>query len=341
VILKVTEHHEAGVPTLQEIEPQVQEAMYMQAMQPALREYLTKLREEAYIDIKPGFVDSGASPRQTKPVFSAYVPPAPKKKKAQEKERFDRHGRFSTVSKTSSTPVTPTPAVASSAGTVAAASATTPTSPATTNKTAVTPSKPKKVKREKVRYGQAPRNALPPGPQTASEGVGAGAASATAYDAGSAVAPGAAMAPTESTTQISATSDPDPLAPKQVATGKTRYSYRAKTEAAEKAAKKTAKQKEKLAATPAAPTGDELATEKQQANPLGLNGDTATKKKHKKDKNAPKERLQNKDTKPAPEAPAPDPTVNPSLGATPAGLSPTAPARSAPTPNPPTPAPQN
>ena len=27
----------------------------MQAMQPALRDYLTKLREDAYIDIKPGF----------------------------------------------------------------------------------------------------------------------------------------------------------------------------------------------------------------------------------------------------------------------------------------------
>ena len=31
VILKVTEHQEAGVPALKEIEPQVQEAMYMQA----------------------------------------------------------------------------------------------------------------------------------------------------------------------------------------------------------------------------------------------------------------------------------------------------------------------
>ena len=100
VILKVTDHQEAGVPPLKDIEPQIQEAMYMQAMQPALRAYLTKLREEAYIDIKPGFVDSGASPRQTKPVFSAYAPPAPKKKKVQQKQRFDRGGRYSTVSKT-------------------------------------------------------------------------------------------------------------------------------------------------------------------------------------------------------------------------------------------------
>ena len=42
----------------------------MTKMQPALREYLTKLREDAYIDIKPGYVDTGASPNETKPVFT-------------------------------------------------------------------------------------------------------------------------------------------------------------------------------------------------------------------------------------------------------------------------------
>ena len=48
VILKVTEHQDAGVAPLKDVEPQVQEAMYTEAMQPALRAYLTKLREEAY-----------------------------------------------------------------------------------------------------------------------------------------------------------------------------------------------------------------------------------------------------------------------------------------------------
>ena len=43
--------------------------------------YLTKLREEAYIDIKSGFVDTGASPNQTKPVIvaSADGPSSPAK----------------------------------------------------------------------------------------------------------------------------------------------------------------------------------------------------------------------------------------------------------------------
>ena len=47
-------------------------------MQPALREYLTRLREQAYIDIKPGYTDSGASPNQTKLVYTSDVGPKTK-----------------------------------------------------------------------------------------------------------------------------------------------------------------------------------------------------------------------------------------------------------------------
>jgi peptidyl-prolyl cis-trans isomerase SurA len=133
------------------------------------------------------------------------------------------------------------------------------------------------------------------------------------------------MAPTDSTTQVLASStDVDPLAPKAAVTGKTRYSYRAKTMAAEKVAKKEAAVKQKSAFTPAPATAQEKADQSAQATPLGLNGDTATKKKKKREKGAPKERLQNKQEAPSTQAPqAPEPTVNPALGATPAGVTPT------------------
>jgi len=68
IILKVAEHHSAGVPPFSEVERHIQDAVYMQRLQPALRAYLTKLREDAYIDVKQGYVDSGASPNETKPV---------------------------------------------------------------------------------------------------------------------------------------------------------------------------------------------------------------------------------------------------------------------------------
>jgi len=71
VILKVTGHQVAGIPALKDVEPRIQDALYYQQLQPALRAYLTKLRENAYIDIKAGYTDSGASPNETKPIETA------------------------------------------------------------------------------------------------------------------------------------------------------------------------------------------------------------------------------------------------------------------------------
>ena len=71
VILKVTEHQMAGIPPFKQIEPRIQDALYYEKLQPALRVYLKKLREEAYIDVHSGYVDTGASPNQTKPVETA------------------------------------------------------------------------------------------------------------------------------------------------------------------------------------------------------------------------------------------------------------------------------
>jgi len=88
IILKVTEHTQAGMLALKDIEPQIQENLYLHKIQPALRAYLTKLREEAYIDIKPGYVDSGASPNQTKPVMTAASPESDKQKPMKRKKKM-------------------------------------------------------------------------------------------------------------------------------------------------------------------------------------------------------------------------------------------------------------
>jgi peptidyl-prolyl cis-trans isomerase SurA len=90
VILKVTEHQNAGIPAMNEIESRVQEAVYMQRLQPALREYLKKLREEAFIDIKSGYVDTGASPNQSKPVVTT----AAKEASAKELKKRKKIGLF-------------------------------------------------------------------------------------------------------------------------------------------------------------------------------------------------------------------------------------------------------
>jgi peptidyl-prolyl cis-trans isomerase SurA len=72
IILKVAAHRPAGVPPLKDVSDRIREALYSERLEPAARAYLTKLREQAYIDIKPGFNDSGASPNQgNKPVVVA------------------------------------------------------------------------------------------------------------------------------------------------------------------------------------------------------------------------------------------------------------------------------
>jgi peptidyl-prolyl cis-trans isomerase SurA len=86
VILKVASHQVAGIPPLKDVEPRVQDALYMQKLQPALRAYLTKLREQAYIDYKEGYVDSGASPNQTKPIETASAKSADTKKLKKKKK---------------------------------------------------------------------------------------------------------------------------------------------------------------------------------------------------------------------------------------------------------------
>jgi peptidyl-prolyl cis-trans isomerase SurA len=85
VILKVSEHHEGGIPPFKEIEPRIMDAVYMQKLQPALRVYLGQLRDEAYIDIKPGYTDSAASPNESKPIETTMDDPNAKKLKKRKK----------------------------------------------------------------------------------------------------------------------------------------------------------------------------------------------------------------------------------------------------------------
>lgn len=65
LILKVDAHRSAGVPPLREVEDNIKQAIYSQKLEPAARAYLNKLREQAYIEIKPGYVDTGATANQS------------------------------------------------------------------------------------------------------------------------------------------------------------------------------------------------------------------------------------------------------------------------------------
>jgi peptidyl-prolyl cis-trans isomerase SurA len=86
-ILRVDEHQMAGIPPLKDILPKVQDAIYYEKLQPALRVYLTKLREDAYIKYADGYVDTGASPNQTAPVETDSAKESDAKKLGKKKKK--------------------------------------------------------------------------------------------------------------------------------------------------------------------------------------------------------------------------------------------------------------
>lgn len=310
VILRVDNHQQAGVPPLSQVEPQVQQALYVDAMQPALRAYLTKQREEAYVEIAKGFTDTGSAKRSTKPdlAYTSYKAPAVKKK-ILKKQRLEQVKAQQAQAALAAAREKVAEKQAAKAREQAAKAGV---------QNVDKPVKPKKIRREKIRYGQAPRNALPPAPEEASATSGNGPIQGQA--------PGVAMAPTEAITSIStgtgadADSEDDPLAPKEGAVKKTRFAARQTEQEEQHAKTQLAKAEAKATTRPVPTTPDVSATEKHQAGPLGLNGDTVAKQpKKKRKKGEAKERLQDK---PKPVEPAPPaPTVNPAVVGAPTGLS--------------------
>ncbi len=262
VILKVVQHIPGGPRPYKDVESQVEDAFYMSRMEPAIRDYLTRLREESYIDIKPGYTDTGASPNETKPVYSAYTPPAPKKKAKVERTRFREtthtFRQKSPQEAAPSAPIAPAP-------TLVKASA------AKTKKHGkdAGPGVEKPGKKEKIRFGQKPRETLPSEPNGAVENAGA-------------------LPETASNTAEPA----NPLeqaAPEK----KTRFSAHAKEP---KQPKPQGPQPDVLA--PAAPDAAEVADRATQSGPLGLAGDTASKKKNKSATEGEKTRLADRKKEP-------------------------------------------
>jgi peptidyl-prolyl cis-trans isomerase SurA len=251
IILQVTQHNPGGEGSFKQVEPQVEEALFLERMQPKLRQYLTQLREEAAIDIKPGVVDTGASGNEMHLTYSAYTPPPPKKKKKFVRKRF--RGKTATTTQvasattpagTASTPGATTPAAAASTPGATTPAATKPTQQASKNdQNVMKPGKP-----EKIRLGQAPRESLP-------------SSQVATADAG----PSVTTPETRFVNPDGTVSGSTDAAPEK----KTRLSARPPVKKV-----KTAKS----ADSPDQPTPDEQASQKVQNAPLGLTDPAAAKK---------------------------------------------------------------
>ncbi len=62
LILRVDEKHTAGLASLEEVQNEIQQKLFEPKFEPAVREFLTKLRTDAFLEIRDGYVDSGAAP---------------------------------------------------------------------------------------------------------------------------------------------------------------------------------------------------------------------------------------------------------------------------------------
>jgi peptidyl-prolyl cis-trans isomerase SurA len=265
IILQSTQHNAGGDASFKQVEPQVEEALFLEHMQPKLREYLTKLREEAFIQIKQGSVDSGASGNEMKLSYSAYTPPAPKKKKKFARARFRGKTPVTPV-QTAYAPAAATPATGTAPATGAAPS----TAPATVAATPAASSKPaantqqasngveKPGKREKIRFGQAPRESLP-------------------------TSQVATAAPPDNTPTVT-TPETRYVNPDGSVSGAAPITLERKTRLSARPPVHKVKKTKSADGTDDQPTADELAAQKVQQAPLDLSDPNAKKPKQKGEK---------------------------------------------------------
>jgi len=61
-IFKVEDHQREGLAAFEEVKDEIQNGLFSQRVAPAIRAYLTKLRSEAFLQVKDGYFDSGNAP---------------------------------------------------------------------------------------------------------------------------------------------------------------------------------------------------------------------------------------------------------------------------------------
>jgi peptidyl-prolyl cis-trans isomerase SurA len=82
LILRVEDHQKAGQAELSEVESQITERLLAPRLEAAVREYLTKLRKDAFLEIKADYLDTGAASGKD----TAWVDPAQLKPETVKKE---------------------------------------------------------------------------------------------------------------------------------------------------------------------------------------------------------------------------------------------------------------
>ena len=90
LILKCEVRYEAGLQPLEKVETEIMNRLYSVKMEPGLRAYLKKLREESFIQVKAGYVDTAAV--ASAPIEETQPVPEEEKGKKKKKEKGQKSG---------------------------------------------------------------------------------------------------------------------------------------------------------------------------------------------------------------------------------------------------------
>ncbi|MGB6973600.1 MAG: peptidylprolyl isomerase [Terracidiphilus sp.] len=291
VILDVVQHNSGGVPPFSKAESDAEQAYFMSKMEPATRAYLTQLRDDSYIEIAPGYVDTGASPnKRIFPIsYSTYKPPSPKKKRKIERTRYRETGRGFRRKSAAPLELTSNPSGEKSAP-----------APEKKAKKKKQVASEKPGKKEKIRFGRAPQETLPNSPTSQTENAGAVPRQTAQPD----LIPEGANADEAANEQEAAPGH------------KTRYSDLARQHKDKSEKAKKTKPKDFTGFQPA--SAAEAADRQEQSAPLGLGDNVvAKKKKESSATNGKKTRYSDEEHKPKDKT-TPQPTPIPPVPGAPA-----------------------
>lgn len=80
-VIRVNQHFDAGLQPLSKVEQEVENALYQEKIQPAMRKYLAQLRKDSYVVVKAGYTDSGGVSGGSVITETPYSPDGGKAKK--------------------------------------------------------------------------------------------------------------------------------------------------------------------------------------------------------------------------------------------------------------------
>jgi peptidyl-prolyl cis-trans isomerase SurA len=90
LVLRVDQRYEAGLQPVDKVENEIMNRLYGEKMQPAMKAYTTRLREESYVLVKPGYFDAGAV--TSSPIVEVQPAPEVDKSKKGKKEKKPASG---------------------------------------------------------------------------------------------------------------------------------------------------------------------------------------------------------------------------------------------------------